>query len=146
MAFSGEELDMCGATSFMNSHFSELHNIIAAFESDYGAFTPFGIGIKGGPNGKAMLQDLVTQLLAPTLNVTTVQETTDTGADIGILYGKNHNPQFTNLNRYERYFYYHHAPGDYITVYRPIELDLNAAMIASFAYVVADMQNRFPTN
>lgn len=49
VAWTGEEINMCGIKGYIAAHNEEIKNkkIVMAFESDYGAFQPYAVGVKG---------------------------------------------------------------------------------------------------
>jgi len=148
IAFTGEEINMCGIKGYIKQHETEIKDkkIVLAFESDYGAYMPYAVGVKANTQAQAVVNQLVQTLMKPTLQVVDkVEFTDDTGPDISQFMALDTTMvQATPLTRHERYFYYHHAPSDFINVYEPRELDHNAALLSILAYTVADMNSTLP--
>lgn len=67
------------------------------------------------------------------------------GSDITVwtAYGM---PGASLYNENERYFWYHHSDADTMDVEDSDILDLNTALWASVAYVIADLSVDFPRN
>lgn len=76
------------------------------------------------------------------LKATTFENSTDVGSDIMIWANKV--PLLANLNRNERYFWFHHSAGDTMSVMDSGDLDKNLALWAATAYVLADISTELP--
>lgn len=99
----------------------------------------------GSSETVALIQDLVTTLMKPTLGIDKAVAETDTGPDISQFGAVDSTmPQTTPMTMHDKYFYYHHAPSDVVTVFKPSELDYNAALLSILAYTVADMNVAVP--
>lgn len=55
-------------------------------------------------------------------------------------------PGASLYNKNERYFWFHHSDADTMDVEDSNTLDLNTALWASVAYVIADLSVDFPRN
>ena len=107
---------------------------IAALESDRGGFAPRGFGLDGPDTYLALLQSFEPLLKHYDLHIF---EKGYGGVDIGPL--KNSYPGiplFGFVPDSQRYFDFHHAPSDVFENVNKRELELGAAAVASFAYLL----------
>jgi carboxypeptidase Q len=107
---------------------------IAALESDRGGFAPRGFGLDGPNTYLALLQSFEPLLKHYDLHIF---EKGYGGVDIGPL--KNSYPGiplFGFVPDSQRYFDFHHAPSDVFENVNKRELELGAAAVASFAYLL----------
>jgi hypothetical protein len=107
---------------------------IAALESDRGGFAPRGFGLDGPEAYLSLLQSFEPLLRHYDLHIF---EKGYGGVDIGPL--KNQYPGiplFGFVPDSQRYFDYHHAPSDVFENVNKRELELGAAAIASFVYLL----------
>lgn len=107
---------------------------IAALESDRGGFAPRGFGLDGPDTYLALLQSFEPLLKHYDLHIF---EKGYGGVDIGPL--KNAYPGiplFGFVPDSQRYFDFHHAPSDVFENVNKRELELGAAAVASFAYLL----------
>lgn len=79
------------------------------------------------------------------INATHLKHTESVGSDITVwtAYGM---PGASLYNKNERYFWYHHTNADTMDVEDSDNLDLNTALWAAVAYVIADLSVDFPKN
>lgn len=140
--WTGDEQVIKGAIEYMKYHENETDNFVYAMQADEGTFTPLGLGFYGTEEGACVVQEIL-NLLEP-INATDLQyydgsPGTDVGvfSDIGI-------PTATLHTEDERYFWFHHTNGDTLDLEDPRDLDLNTALHAVVAYVVADLSFRIP--
>jgi hypothetical protein len=47
--------------------------------------------------------------------------------------------EYINMDKYDYYFNFHHTQGDYMTIFKPDDIDYVAAVFASIAYVISDL-------
>lgn len=107
---------------------------IAAMESDRGGFAPRGFGLDGPDQYLSILQSFEPQLRAYDLHIF---EKGYGGVDIGPLKEQYPGiPLFGFVPDSQRYFDYHHAPSDVFESVNKRELELGAAAIASFVYLL----------
>jgi hypothetical protein len=107
---------------------------IAALESDRGGFAPRGFGCDGTDNQVAFLQSLSNNFKNYDLHVF---EKGYGGVDIGPLKESFPGiPLFGFVPDSQRYFDFHHAPSDVFENVNKRELELGAAAIASFIYLL----------
>lgn len=141
--WTNEENGLAGGKQYAEDHADELSNHVAAIESDGGSFAPIGYSIEC--NDEARQETAVKQmgeilsLLAP-LGVTKV-ETGHSGADVGPLKGQGV-LTMSHLVDMSTYFDYHHTHADTLDKVVPEELSQNVAVMATVAYILADMPGR----
>ncbi len=142
--WTNEENGLRGAKAYAKDHADELKNHVAAIESDSGVFAPRGYGVQCKDEDRQTLAaEQMTEilgLLASSMGELTAK-TGHSGADVGqmkdagvILMG----------HRVEgsKYFNYHHTHADTIDKVDPEELSQNVAVLATVAYILADMPHR----
>ena len=107
---------------------------IAALESDRGGFAPRGFGCDGTDSQVAFLQSLASNFKNYDLHIF---EKGYGGVDIGPLKESFPGiPLFGFVPDSQRYFDFHHAPSDVFENVNKRELELGAAAIASFVYLL----------
>jgi hypothetical protein len=107
---------------------------IAALESDRGGFVPRGFGVDGTDDQITFLQTFASNYKNYDLHVF---EKGYGGVDIGPLKEKYPGiPLFGFVPDSQRYFDYHHAPSDVFESVNKRELELGAAAISSFLYLI----------
>ena len=130
-----EENGTAGGITYGAEHKSDSANHIAAFESDLGAGHPLGIEGNFKPEAAPALQPFAKILESIGANL--LQPTGASGADIEPL-GAAGVPVFGLIQDNRTYFHYHHTPADTLDKVNPHELSENAALIAVYAYGIAD--------
>ena len=140
--FINEENGSRGAAAYYEAHKAEMDKHVLALESDRGGFSPRGFETDASPENLATLRGIV-PLLEP-LGIDWVRNGHG-GVDIRpmaksgvITVGFVPDPQ--------RYFDFHHSERDTLDNVHPRELELGAAAIAGFLYVIADMPTALPHN
>jgi Zn-dependent M28 family amino/carboxypeptidase len=140
--FINEENGARGAAAYYEAHKPEMDRHVLALESDRGGFSPRGFETDASPESLATLREIAT--VVKPLGIDWV-ESGHGGTDIGpmarsgvITVGFVPDPQ--------RYFDFHHSDLDTLDNVHPRELELGAAAIAGFLYVVADMPTALPHN
>lgn len=107
---------------------------IAALESDRGGFSPRGFGVDGTDEQVNFLKTLAPNFKDYDL---TTWEKGYGGVDIGPLKEKYPSiPLFGFVPDSQRYFDFHHAPSDVFENVNKRELELGAAAIAGFVYLL----------
>lgn len=137
--FTNEENGLRGAIGYAEGHAAELPNHVMALESDSGGFAPRGISVEGSEQAAAHVRDII-QLLAP-IGATEVT-TGHSGADL-IPLVRAGVPSLGFMVDTSRYFDYHHTDADTLDKVVPEDLARNVAAVATMAYVIADMPERF---
>ncbi len=130
--FMNEENGMRGATKYASISKAKNENHVFALESDAGGFTPRGFSIDSSPEKLKVIQSWE-PYFEPYLIHLFVQG--GSGADVGhlktdanILAGLRPDSQ--------RYFDYHHASNDTFDKINKRELELGAATMAAFIYLI----------
>lgn len=142
--WTNEENGLRGGRAYAKDHAQELANHVAAIELDSGVFRPtgFGLGCKDEDRQRIAADQLqeILDLIKPSISGLT-SKTGGGGADISpmrdagvVLIG--HRAEGS------KYFDYHHTAADTIDKVDPLELDQNVAVLATVAYILADMPQR----
>ncbi len=141
VGWTNEENGMRGARSYRDARGEDVAKHVLAIESDGGVFEPRGFSFSGSDSAVAILRRVAT-LLEPigADNITTPGG----GADIAPLMERGV-PGMGLVTAGERYFWYHHSPGDTLDKLDPAEMARCVAAMAVMAYVAADMPDRLPT-
>ncbi|MCH7873086.1 MAG: M20/M25/M40 family metallo-hydrolase [Planctomycetes bacterium] len=143
--WTNEENGLAGGRAYAKQHADELDKHVAAIESDSGAFAPRGysLGCSDEDRKKVALRQMrqimrhVARRLGSEINV----KSGGGGADISPLRSSG---VVLMGHRVEgsTYFDYHHTHADTIDKVDPKELSRNVAMLATVAYILADMPQR----
>jgi Zn-dependent M28 family amino/carboxypeptidase len=130
--YTNEENGLRGAKAYAAQHAAERH--IAAIEADSGAHRPAGFQLTGTPADLSRARELAT-LLAP-WGAEQVTEG-DAGADISAL-EKTGIPLFGLYTHGDTYFDIHHSAADTLDKINPEHLSQDVAVMALWAYLLAD--------
>ena len=142
--WTNEENGLAGGKQYAKDHHDELANHVAAIESDSGAFRPVGYSLdcideQREANGLEQLRQIVS--LLHEIGVTEA-EIGRSGADVSPM-----KPDGVMLMGHHVdgsiYFNYHHTPADTLDKVNPEHLSQNVAAMATVAYILADMPERF---
>ncbi len=132
--FMNEENGNMGGKGYANFTAGKGEKQIAALESDRGGFAPRGFSCDGNQNQVKLLESLAPFFKPYELHVF---EKGYGGVDIGPL--KNQFPGiplFGFVPDSQRYFDFHHTPNDIFENVNKRELELGAAAISSFIYLL----------
>ena len=132
--FMNEENGNAGGKSYAKISSDKKEKHIAALESDRGGFAPRGFVSDGNDNELKWLQSIAANFKNYDLHVF---DKGSGGVDIGPL--KNYFPAITLYSFVpdsQRYFDFHHAPSDVFENVNKRELELGAAAIASFVFLL----------
>ena len=146
IAWSGEEQGTpeSGADDYMRRHKDEIKKHVAAFESDEGSTLLLGMGNTNGDEKivKGILENYLSLIDASKYEPD--GEMVDNGplCDEGVACFKN---LIKDTEDHEYYFRYHHTAGDSMSVMNPEEMDSNVLGIATFLYIVADLEKTVRT-
>jgi Zn-dependent M28 family amino/carboxypeptidase len=141
--WTNEENGLAGGKQYAKDHAEELANHIAAIEADSGAFRPKGYSLECSDSSRAdaaveQMRDILS--LFESFGPMTVR-TGGSGADISAMKSAG-----VLLMGHEadmaKYFDYHHSPADTLDKVDPHELSQNVAVMATVAYILADMPER----
>jgi hypothetical protein len=132
--FMNEENGNQGGQQYAKWCLANGEKQIAAMESDRGGFAPRGFGLDGPDQYLSMLQSFEPVLRSYDLHIF---DKGYGGVDIGPLKEQYPDiPLFGFVPDSQRYFDYHHAPSDVFESVNKRELELGAAAIASFVYLL----------
>lgn len=143
--FTNEENGMRGATQYFDDHLHELNKTVFCMESDAGMFDVWGLTFAGTTEARSIMSDVV-ELLKPHVSIPVVPG--GAGADVGPLtsagvpgaglstVGNNH-----GVNEY---FDYHHTRADTIDKIAPEAMQQCLGVMASVAYLMADVPFTLP--
>ncbi len=141
--WTNEENGLAGARQYAKDHADELANHVAAIESDSGGFRPVGYSVDCADETRLgiaaeQLRDIMS--LLESIGATDVQ-TGFSGADVGPM--KDSGVVLLG-HRVEgsKYFNYHHSQADTVDKVDPQEFSQNVAVMATVAYILADMPQR----
>lgn len=142
--WTNEENGLAGGKEYAKRHADELANHVAAIEMDSGAFRPKGYSLECANKKREQvaleqLRDITSLLSSIGVNEAKIG---GSGADVGamreagvVLMGHQVEGSI--------YFDYHHSHADTLDKVDPTELSRNVAVMATVAYVLADMPQRF---
>lgn len=138
--WTAEELGLLGAQQYIQNHAAENGNMQFVMESDFGTFSPTGLEFTANKTVECVLQRIM-PLLAPLGDMQLKSPCTQPDISFWIKAGV---PGAGLLNRNEKYFYYHHSNADTMLAENPKALDMNTALFAAVAYVLADLSVDLP--
>ncbi|MCH7527059.1 MAG: M20/M25/M40 family metallo-hydrolase [Planctomycetes bacterium] len=141
--WTNEENGLAGGRQYAQDHAAELANHVVAIESDSGVFKPTGYSIDCEDEDREQIaaeqmRDIVT--LFASIGATDV-EIGSSGADVGPM-KKSGVVLMGHRVEGSKYFDYHHTHADTLDKVDPIELSQNVAVLATVAYILADMPER----
>jgi carboxypeptidase Q len=140
VGWTNEENGLRGGRAYRDSLGDAVGNHVLAIESDAGVFRPKGFAMSGSDSAVARVRR-IGRLLAP-IGADSIT-TPGGGADIGPLMEAGV-PGLGLWVEGERYFWYHHTPGDTVDKLDPADMARCVATLAVMAYVVADLEERLP--
>jgi hypothetical protein len=142
--WTNEENGLAGGRAYAMDHEAELKNHVAAIESDSGGFKPDGYSVECEDKDRQNIAFQQIKEIGTLLSSIGPMEFNQghSGADIGAMKPAGvmllgHSVEGTT------YFDYHHTHADTIDKVNPRELSENVAVLASVAYIIADMPERF---
>src|SRR5712664_2883604 len=141
IAWMNEENELAGSKQYGKDHEKEWMNHFAAMETDGGAGHPLGINIKAKPEVKKTFAPVAAILQGSGAGILNLVE--HCGADIGPM-EKAGVPAFSPIQDSRFYFNYHHTAADTLDKIDPKELAENSAVVAVFAYALANMEVPLP--
>jgi hypothetical protein len=138
--FMNEENGLRGGRGYAEAHRGELAQHVAALESDSGGARPLGIRSNTGTEGLALLTPI--GALLKDIGADSVRAG-EGGADISPM--RTGGVPMLGLDvDSTHYFDWHHSPADTLDKIDPKELAQDAATMAVYAYVLADMPQTLP--
>ena len=141
IAWMNEENGSAGSKQYAKDHEKDWANHFAAMETDGGAGHPIGLNIKAKPEVKAMLKPIGAILQESGAGMLSLAE--HAGADIEPM-EKANVPSFAPIQDSRFYFDYHHTAADTLDKIVPKELAENSAVVAVFAYAMANSEQPLP--
>jgi len=141
IAWMNEENGLGGSKQYAKDHEKDWANHFAVMETDGGADHPVGLHIKAKPEVKAMLKPIGAVLQESGAGALELAE--HAGADIEPM-EKAGVPAFAPIQDSRFYFNYHHTPADTLDKIVPKELAENSAVVAVFAYAMANSEQPLP--
>lgn len=148
-----EEVNQRGAATYYEDFKDSLKDHVIAFESDSGNFEVTGFGFTGTPEAKAIMNLIGSKLLADigAGNITDGGADTDNGplVAVGVPGGSLRSTGFGSAAKSPMdayYFFFHHSHADMLTHLNRDGLRNSIAAFAVYAYVLADMPNKLPSN
>src|SRR5438094_1437517 len=141
IAWMNEENGSAGSKQYAKDHEKDWANHFATMETDGGAGHPIGLNIKAKPEVKAMLKPVAAILQESGAGILSLAE--HAGADIEPM-EKAGVPAFAPIQDSRFYFNYHHTPADTLDKIVPKGLAENSAIVAVFAYAMANSEQALP--
>jgi len=141
IAWMNEENGSAGSKQYARDHDKDWANHFATMETDNGAGHPIGLNIKAKPEVKAMLKPVAAILQESGAGMLSLAE--HAGADIEPM-EKAGVPAFAPIQDSRFYFNYHHTPADTLDKIVPKELAENSAIVAVWAYALANSEQPLP--
>src|SRR5438309_1889286 len=141
IAWMNEENGLGGSKQYAKDHTADWANHFAVMETDGGADHPIGLNIKAKPEVKAMWKPVAAILQESGAGMLSLAE--HAGADIEPM-EKAGVPAFAPIQDSRFYFNYHHTPADTLDKIVPKELAENSAVVAVFAYAMANSEQPLP--
>jgi carboxypeptidase Q len=141
IAWMNEENGSAGSKQYAKDHEKDWPNHFATMETDGGAGHPIGLNIKAKPEVKAMLKPVGAILQESGAGMLSLAE--HAGADIEPM-EKSGVPAFAPIQDSRFYFNYHHTPADTLDKIVPKELAENSAVVAVWAYALANSEQPVP--
>jgi len=141
IAWMNEENGTRGSKQYAKDHEKDWANHFATMETDGGADHPIGLNVKAKPEVKAMLKPIAAILQESGAGMLALAE--HAGADIEPM-EKAGVPAFAPIQDSRFYFNYHHTAADTLDKIVPKELAENSAVVAVFAYAMANAEQPLP--
>ena len=140
VGWTNEENGTRGGIGYRAAHASEIDKHVFALESDNGVFRPFGIAAVASDSAMAMLKRI-----APLLSRIGADSVIKGGgeADIGPLLQAGVPGAGLEVDG-TKYFWFHHTNADTPDKLDPNEVARCVAVMAVYAYVLAEMPERLP--
>jgi hypothetical protein len=141
IAWMNEENGLRGGKQYAKDHAKDWANHFAAIETDGGADHPVGLHVKAKPEVKAMLKAVAAILQQSGAGALELSESA--GADIGPM-EKAGVPSFAPIQDNRFYFNFHHTAADTLDKINPKYLAETSAIIAVYAYALANSEQPLP--
>lgn len=138
VGWTNEENGLRGGTGYRDAHRTELSRHVLAMESDASFFPPMHFTFGGQEQSLPLMQDIAA-LLSPVGPFSV--EMGGPAADVGPLYREGV-PTLSLHSDSHRYMFYHHSAADTPDKLDPQDVAHAVAVMALYAYIVADMPGR----
>lgn len=138
--WGSEEVGLVGAKAYAEAHEHELHNIIVAAESDFGAGKIWKFNSFFAEEKLHYLSEIA-DTLSP-LGIAKGDNKASSGPDIGALKAKGVPIVSLQQNGWD-YFDLHHTPNDTLDKINPDDLAQNVAAYAAFIFLAAQIDDDF---
>lgn len=136
--WTAEEEGYYGGEAYMKEHADEMDRVQAAIENDLGTFRPLGLRFNGTQQAHCMVSRM--SQLMKTVNATST-EPNAVLSEVHLML--EHNVPALSLDTDQsRYFWYHHTHADTMQALRRDEMQQCVAVMASTAFVLADLPHR----
>ena len=139
--WTGEEMGLLGAKSYVQKHQREMSQFVLAMESDIGTFTPRGLTYSGTNRTAQCVMWEIMKLMAP-IDATQLRISPE-GSDVQMFLTQGV-PIASLDTANEKYFYFHHTEGDTMTVESAPDLDKCQALWTGVAYALASLEHPLP--
>ena len=141
IAWMNEENGTRGSKQYAKDHEKDWANHFAVMETDGGADHPVGLHIKAKPGVKTMLKPVAAVLQESGAGMLELSE--HAGADIEPM-EKAGVPAFAPIQDSRFYFNYHHTAADTLDKIVPKQLAETSAIVAVWAYAIANAEEPLP--
>jgi carboxypeptidase Q len=141
IAWMNEENGTRGSKQYAKDHERDWANHFAAMETDNGADHPVGLHVKAKPEVKTLLKPVAAILQESGAGALELSE--HAGADIEPL-EKAGVPSFAPIQDGRFYFNYHHTAADTLDKIDPKNLAETSAIVAVWAYAMANAERPMP--
>ena len=138
--FANEEFGLSGAAAYAAAHRGTIGQHVLAIESDLGAFQPYGLLARVGPDRLSAVRAM--QSLLEPLGVEYLGSETDGGADIDPLRELGVPVMYLETDA-APYFDLHHTANDTFDTVDPAMVRKNVAAYAVIAYLAAEADAGF---
>lgn len=137
--YANEEGGLVGAKSYVKAHQQDMHQIVLAAESDFGAGKIWRFDTRVMADNLPLMDQIAT-LLEP-LGIERGHNKARGGPDVSVLPAEGV-AVFSLFQDGTDYFDYHHTPNDTLDKVDPQSIKQNAAAYAVVAYMVAEYRGK----
>jgi carboxypeptidase Q len=140
VGWTDEEQSTGGGKAYQATHAADVDKHVFALESDNGVFRPYGIAAVGSDSVLAMLRriaPLLSRIGADSVSRGESEADVEPLSDVGVPVAGLHVDG-------TRYFWYHHTNADTPDKLDPRDVARCVAVMAVYAYVVAEMEGVLP--
>ena len=140
VGWTNEENGLRGGTGYAQRHAADAAKHVFAMESDNGAFRPLGMGVTASDSAVAILRQvgaLLGRVGATALTLGGGGADTGPLQQLGVPVGE---PEVDG----SKYFWFHHTQADTPDKLDPADMAKLVAVLAVYAYVVADLPEALP--